>query len=126
MSEKISWSFKAQVTGGPSVAAADTLEVDAYDKIEAKVTVGGTTKVAVQPGPTGVKFLLIKASDYKNLEYEVTDGASGVKLDAAQLFNGEGAVGLLDASPTELTFTHNSVTTDDTTVEILVGRTATS
>jgi hypothetical protein len=114
------------VKSGPSVSASDALETDAYDKFEATVPAGGSITVAVVPASSKVQFLLITASDYKHLEYDVTGGASNVKLDAAQLFNGTGAVSLLGAVPGELIFSHSDATAADATVSILVGRGATS
>jgi len=123
MSEKISWSFKAQVTGGPSIPASDTLEVDAYDKIEAVIPAGGSATVKVQPGDTGVQLLLITADDYDNLTYEVDSSGTSIKLDSAHILIGEGAVGLL--GPTQKDFEFSNAGTADVTVDILVGRDAT-
>lgn len=125
MSEKISWSFNAQVTGGPSVSASADLTVDAYDKIDATIPVGGAeTTVEVQPGITGVKLLVITASDYEDLSYKVDTSVVSVTLDAAHLLLGEGAIDLFAKYPTKLKFTNASIT-DDVTVSILVGRDAT-
>lgn len=125
MSEKISWSFSAQVTGGPSVSASADLTVDAYDKIDATIPKGGAeTTVEVQPGSAGVKLLVITASDYDDLTYKVGASAISVMLDAAHLLLGEGAIALFDEYPTQLKF-KNASATDDVTVSILVGRDAT-
>lgn len=125
MSEKISWSFSAQVTGGPSIKASADLTVDAYDKIEATIPQGGAdTTVEVQPGTAGVKFLLITATAYEDLVYKVGSGTTEVTLDAAHVLLGEGAISLLEAYPTSLVF-KNSSTTADVKVNILVGRDAT-
>ena len=42
MPEKISWTLNVQVVGGPKVSAADIMEVEAYDKIEAVAPAGGS------------------------------------------------------------------------------------
>ena len=123
MSEKISWSFKVQVTGGPSVVASDTLEVDAYDKIEAVIPAAGSATINVQPGD-GAQFLLITATAYEDLTYEVdpSDDTTVVTLDAAHVLIGEGAVSLLGATQNQFVFSNASAA--DVTVSILVGRDA--
>ena len=126
MSETVNWSISAQVKSGPSQSASAALNVDAYDKIEAEVAPGGTTTVAVVPAGSTVRFLFIKASAYNTLTYDVTGGETGIVLDAAQLFNGAGAVALLDAVPGSLVFHHNNAAGAATTVEILAGRDAAS
>ncbi len=125
MPEKISWSFSAQVTGGPSVQASADLNVDAYDKIEATIPQGGAaTTVEIQPGSAGVKFLFITATAYQDLVYRVGSGTTDVTLDAAHILLGEGTISLLEEYPTSLVFFNNS-TTADARVNILVGRDAT-
>jgi len=122
MSEKISWSFKAQVTAGPTLSESDTTEVDAYDKIEAVIPAGGSKTVDVQPGATGVKFLFISADDYEDLAYEVDGSGTDVDLDGPLILIGAGAAGLLGA--TQKQFEFKSSGSADVTVDILVGRDA--
>ncbi len=97
MSETIKYSFSIQVAGGPKVADADTIEVEAYDMLEVEVpdsgTSGGVATVNVQPGDSGVKFLQITADSYEDLTYKV-DGGSSQTLDGPLLLIGEGAVAL--------------------------------
>ena len=82
MPEQIQWTFNIQAVGGPRKAASQTIEVEAYDKIQ--VTVDGDTgggpgvkTVEVQPGGTGqVRFLLVTAGSYDPpLIYKVDGGA---------------------------------------------------
>lgn len=120
MSKKISWSFKVQVAGGPSLAASDTIEVDAYDVLEAVVAAGGSETLNVQPGDDA-QFLFIMSTSYKDMSYEV-DGGSAVTLDGAHVLVGEGAVSLLGATQNEFKFTNGGG--EDVTVSILVGRDA--
>ncbi len=127
MSERISWTFSVQVVGGPRIATSSDLDVDAYDKIAVGVTAGGDEAVELQPGPVGRVQLLLVASDVYDdaLTYKVNDaGATAVKLDGQLLLLGDGAVGLLGAAPSKLLF-HNG-TTKDATIQILIGRKATS
>jgi hypothetical protein len=118
--KKISWSLKVQVTGGPSVAASDTIEVDAYDVLEATVAAGDSETINVQPGDDA-QFLLITATSYKDMTYTV-DGGSGITLDGAHVLIGEGAVSLLGSTQNQFVFSNAG--TEDVTVSILVGRDA--
>ena len=131
MSVKINWACNVQVVNGPKISAADTVDVEAYDNIEVTVpkhqgTTDGTASVEVQPGAQNhVMFLLIQAGTYQGspLSYTVEGSSKSVKLDAQQLLIGAGAVGLLDGSPTGLTFTNTG--SADVSVRILIGRKAT-
>jgi hypothetical protein len=125
MSEKITWSFKALVTSGPSISITDAIDVDAYDKIEATIPkTGVATDVDVQPGD-GATFLLITASSYKNISYKVDSSVNAVTLDGPHILIGVGAVSLLNDTQNTFTFT-NADTTADNKVSILVGRKATT
>lgn len=126
MTESINWSLNAQVSGGPKVMASDTKEIEAYDKIEVTIEAETTDKqVEIQPGGAGrVQFLLIKSDTYsEDLTYKVNDLTKIIKLDALQVFIGNGAVELLTEPPEKLVFT-NDLTTP-VSIEILVGRMAT-
>ena len=126
MTESINWSLNAQVSGGPKVMASDTKEIEAYDKIEVTIEAETTDKqVEIKPGGAGrVQFLLIKSDTYsEDLTYKVNDLTKIIKLDALQVFIGNGAVELLTEPPEKLVFT-NDLTTP-VSIEILVGRMAT-
>ncbi len=126
MSEKISWSFKAQVTAGPSITLAGTIEPEAYDKIEVPVTAGGSATARVQPNDSGVQFLLLYTSDgkYDTLTYEVDSSGDIVTFNGPHILIGTGAAALLGA--TQKVFAFNNGGATDVTIGILVGRTATS
>lgn len=126
MTESINWSLNAQVSGGPKVMASDTKEIEAYDKIKVTIEAETTDKdVEIQPGGAGsVQFLLIKSDTYSEyLTYKVNELTTIIKLDALQVFIGNGAVELLTEPPEKLVFT-NDLTTP-VSIEILVGRMAT-
>lgn len=127
MTEKITYSITAQVAGGPKLAAANTLEVEAYDKTQITLAAGATNRtVNIQPGGAGLtQFVAITASQYNTaLTYRVNEvAATAIPLTAPHLFIGAGAVGLLNAAPATLLFSNG--TTGDITVDILVGRDAT-
>jgi len=122
MPEKINWTLNVQVVGGPKISASDTLEVEAYDKIEAVIPTGGSATVNVQPG-TGAQFLLITASSYANMTYEVDASGTTVTLDGPHVLIGAGAVGLLGSTQNKFKFSNGG--SEDVTVDILVGRDAT-
>jgi len=128
MSETISWSFKVQVTGGPSLNATDTIDVDAYDKIVATVKKknGGAGKatIDIQPGDAA-QILLITSTLYEDLTYEVDSSGSTEDLDGPLVLIGAGAVSLLNDTQNQIVFTNNN-TSNDATVTVLVGRNAVS
>lgn len=133
MSEKINWTLSVQVVGGPKISVSQTMEVEAYDKIDVTVpggddTTPGTATVEVQPGGASqVKFLLITSSLYDaKLTYKVNGGTEAVKLDALQLLMGSGAVGLLETTPQQLAFTNKAGLFAPASIQILVGRKATT
>ena len=126
MTESINWSLNAQVSGGPKVMASDTKEIEAYDKIEVTIEAETADKeVEIQPGGAGrVQFLLIKSDTYsEDLTYKVNELTKIIKLDALQVFIGNGAVELLTEPPEKLVFTNDL--TNPVSIEILVGRMAT-
>lgn len=126
MTESINWSLNVQVIGGPKVMASDTKEIEAYDKIEVTIEAETADKeVEIQPGEAGrVQFLLIKSDTYsEDLTYKVNDLTKIIKLDALQVFIGNGAVELLTEPPEKLVFTNDL--TNPVSIEILVGRMAT-
>lgn len=128
MSEKITYAFSAQVSNGPRVSESNTLQVEAYDKIQVTVVdTASDLEVNIQPGGSGLaQFLAITASTYDNdLSYKVNSAASTtvIALNGPHVFVGTGVLGLLDAAPTKL-FLSNG-TGADVTVNILVGRDAT-
>ncbi len=120
MAEKINWNFVAQVMKGPSISAAASVEVDAYDKFE--ITILDTVTQVVNLVPGGTLSLLVinpKIPD-GNLTYDLS--GSPVKLDGPHALIGTGAVSLL-GGVTSLSFTNN--TGADAIIEILIGRDAT-
>jgi hypothetical protein len=127
MSSAIGLSLKVNVTAGPSLIVSKAITVEAYDKIDVLVAAGAADMaVDIQPGmPSQVQLLCIISSQYgKDLKYKVHDTASTpIALDQAQLFLGQGAVGLLGTALDKLFFTNNLA--QDASIEILVGRDAT-
>lgn len=122
MPETINWTLNVQVVGGPKVSASDAIEVDAYDKIEAVIPASDSATVDVQPG-AGAQFLLITASSYEDLTYEVDASGTSVTLDGPHVLIGSGAVSLLGGTQNQFEFSNGG--TEDVAVNILVGRDAT-
>ncbi len=125
---KIKWNLGVQVTGGPSLARADTVAVDAYDKVEITVAAGETNmEVQIAPTDADIRFLMVTSTalgdDPVNATYRVnTDTGDEHPLDSPLLLLiGAGAVGLLGAAPRSLFITNNSAT-QEVAVEVLVGR----
>ena len=120
----ITWSFRAQVAGGPSVSEdKPILEVDAYDQIQALIPAGQSVTVNVQPNSG--KFLLLAATPgYDKLSYKVDAGATDITLDGPHILIGQGAVSLLGATQKQFAFKNDGAA--DVTVHILVGRDAAS
>ncbi len=120
MAESISWNFVTQALAGPSVSAAGTLTVDAYDKFE--VTIADTASQAVNLVPSGTVSLLVinPQAASEDLTYDV--GGNDVPLDGPHVLIGAGVVSLLGGA-TSLTFTNN--TGADAVIDILIGRDAT-
>ena len=117
----IKYSVDLQITGGPRLNVSNTLDVDAYDRIDAVIPTGGAaTDVEVQPG-AGVQLLLIKSSDPSD-DVTFDNNGADIGLKSPILLSG-GAVGLLAAAPETLSFKND--TAADVTVTILVGRDAT-
>lgn len=122
MPNTITYSFTANVSGGPSLTESASVTVEAYDQIEVAVPAGDSTTVDVQPGDGG-QLLVITASDYVNITYAV-DGSSTIReLDGPHILIGSGAVALLGATQNSIEFSNGGG--DEATVCILVGRDAT-
>ena len=66
----ISWSMTAQVSGGPKLSLSKTFVVDAHDESDSDI-------------------------ETENITYSVNESTAKIKLDAPQVFLGEGAVSLL-------------------------------
>jgi len=111
---------------GASLAATDTVSVEAYDKITVAVPQGAADlEVELQPDTaSAAKALFITSNVYQNgLSYKVHDvGTTKINLDHPQLYLGVGQVGVLEDVPSKLFFTNGGAAV---TVTIIVGRDAT-
>ena len=128
MPERINWSVKIHVDGGPELSAAGATDVEAYDKLTVTIpaadeTAAGSAVVQVQPGGAPqVEFLLVSASEYGDPLTYTVDSGDPIQLDAPQLLMGSGAVSLLGAAPN--TFSFSNTSDQPVVVTILVGRNA--
>lgn len=128
MTEQIKWNINAQAVGGPKILASDTIEIEAYDKIDVTVEAESVDKeVQILPGEAGqVQFLLIKSDHYGDaLTYKVNDSADVIQLDALHMLMGNGAIGLLNGPLKKLVFSNDLVLSSEkipASVEILIGR----
>jgi hypothetical protein len=130
-------SANVVVPNGPKFVFNQTLEVDAYDKIDVTVpappdTTASDKKVELQPGGSGqVQFIAI-VSDWfgDDLTYKINKKTANARtLDQPLLLVGTGAVSLFDnaSPPTALFFSNTSsgAKAKDAKVQILIGRDAT-
>lgn len=125
MPETITWTIYLDVTDGPKLPLANSLEVDAYDKLEIPLDAGAADiDVQVQPGGAGqVRLLVVNpAPADPDITCSADAGATTITLDAPLVLIGSGAVGLLANPPQTLRFANG--TANPATVEILVGRDA--
>lgn len=124
MPETINWSFSIAAANGPRISGSDTLEVDAYDKVNVALAAGATDiDVEVQPSATAgrVRVLCMASSTYDSgITFSADAGTTNFTLDGPVVLIGTGAVELLASAPQTLRF--NNSTADDVTVDILVGR----
>jgi hypothetical protein len=138
--KKISWLLNVQVDGGPKISIPNSMEIEAYDVVETVIpkksgAAVGKVELHVQPSmAAAVKVVLISLSDPKQygelVTYSVNDdiaedhAAERIKLDAALFLAGVGATSLFGKDPN--TFFFYNATDEDATVQILVGRKATT
>lgn len=129
MSEVINISVSAKVKSGPTISFSNTLNIDAYDKLNVVVTSGGAPETIqlLPSGTTSVHFLLIKSSQYSDqISYKVNGAGSKILIDTPQNFIGLGSLAALDDSsdPETLVFTNDLA--EDVNIQILVGRNVTT
>jgi hypothetical protein len=136
----INIGLSIQVEGGPQVPVAPIkVPVEAYDKIEVSVAKDTDVSVEIQPGDTGVNFLLIKSSVYtppdaadsEKLTYE-PEGKQSINLDTPQLYLGADSIAILLGSVKTIKLSNRLAVPAGkdpsvvvSVVEILVGRDAT-
>jgi hypothetical protein len=131
MSINISWKLNVQVQSGPDLVVANAVQVDAYDRIEAKVAHStasppATTTVDVQPGGAGkVKLLLIRSTRYDDdLKYQVDGTTAERTLNDAVFLVGAGSLDLLEDGTALERLVVTNTSGHDVVLEIIVGRSA--
>ncbi len=107
MAEKISWTFKMQAVGGPTITAADSLDLETYVKTSVTVTNGTPVNVAFVASPT---LLAVTSSKYKDggsvVTYKVNGGGADKNLDGPLVCIGAENVKLIDSALASLTFSN--------------------
>lgn len=123
MAEKLNWSYAVQAEGGPLIAGAGVLEVDAYVKLSVTIPAGETKEVEILPAPGGALQLLViaAAKPSADLSYELDGNA--VPLDGPHVLIGTGAVALCAGAIGTLAFAND--TSEEARIDILAGRDAT-
>lgn len=121
MAEHLIWDVTVRAADGPQVTASGEMEVDAYDKIS--VVVPAQADLAVDLGPTAggriTALVILPARPSDELSYDV-DGTE-IGLSHPQFLFG-GAVDLT-GNPAGLTLSNAG--SEDSPVEIFLGRDAT-
>ena len=132
MATNVSWKLNLDVQSGPKVLITNSVQVDAFDRIEVTVpdttASPGATTVDVQPSAAGkVKLLLIRSNRYgDDLTYRVHDNSTDERaLNDAIFLTGAGSLNLLEdpTAPLDKLLITNT-TGQDVVIEIIVGRTA--
>jgi hypothetical protein len=130
---RITWNLTVQVTDGPRVVVTQSMDVEAYERIEVRIPAGEDRTIDVAAGADRVGFLLLRTRNdvyplagdgSAEVTYEVVGGGTTLGLDGPQIFNGSAASTLLGAAPQQILVTNNSPT--DITAELLVARDATA
>jgi hypothetical protein len=125
MPEAINITLNIQITDGPKVNIAKSIEVEAYTNIGVEVANDAQdVTVQVQPGGVGdVKFLLIASDIYGSaLTYSGDGGVTTILLDQPHLFLGSGGA-QVSGAPQSIIF--NNGLASNANITILVGRDAT-
>ena len=121
MAEKISWTFKIQASGGPTITAANTLELETYVKTSVTVTNGTPVDVEFVASPS---LLAVIASKYEDsgtfVTYKVNGAGSDQNLDGPLVFIGAENMQLIDAALASLTFTNPFA--EDITIDVFSGK----
>lgn len=128
MAEVINLTVNAKIKNGPTVAFAQSFDIDAYDKLATTLTQGIPKTIQLIPsGSDSVYFLMIKSSHYSDqVSYTVNDAATDIVLDSPQSFSGAGSLKALDSGSDPSTLVFTSELAEDVSIQILVGRNATS
>jgi hypothetical protein len=126
----LNWSISVQVTGGPTINAAQSgIQVEAVDRIDVTIAPGAADEVVhIQPGAANTVHLLAVVSDVYDaaLTFKASDGnkdSAKVALDAPQVYSGGAAI-LFGADPLQLKVTNGGANPANLTV--FVARKATS
>lgn len=122
MTKSIIWKLDVNSVAGPKLSESSELIVEAIDIVDIGVSAGAEKSVELQPGGEDqIRFLLIKASHYNNLWYQVA--SKEIELDGLQLFMGKGISDALGSPVQSVHFKNNSDA--DAGIYVLVGRMAT-
>lgn len=128
MSQTISWKFQAQIPGGPSLAIAHALSVDAYEQTRVVIPAGAEDEEVTLA--SGATLLVVSASSYADsdpthiLTFKVNNAGDPQEFVHALVLVGELAVSrFAGAALTSVSFSNPFAT--PVTVDILTARDAT-
>lgn len=130
MPETVRGQVTVRVAGGPSLDAAVSKSVAAYDKVSVTVpavdpetSTAGEITVDLQPSDTEqVELLMITATRYHESDIHYELGGETINLDGPQLFSGSGMMSLFGSNPESMEITNELDT--PVTVSVLVARNA--
>jgi hypothetical protein len=122
VSEILKYSMSFQVVRGASLSIPGEIKLEGYEKIQVVIAAAATSTINL---PSGIQFLVVKSSAYGDaLTYKVNSETTAIKLNAAHVFMGTGAVAVLNAALAKLVFTNGL--TGDVTLDLLIGVDATA
>lgn len=110
-----------QVSGGPTITAAATLDVETYVKSSVVVENGTPVEVEFVESPTLLAVTSSKYDDGTDVVTYQVNGTGGAKnLDGPLVFIGANNVELIDAALASLTFTNPFA--DPITIDVFSGK----
>lgn len=123
MAQKIEWSFKVSVGGGPELSSSRILAVDAYEAADVVVkSTDAPDKEIVLPSP--IQALVLTANDYENITYKINSSSSTdvFKLDQPLVMMGSGAMAQLNGGTAITSLFVTNGGSSDVRMNILIGR----
>jgi hypothetical protein len=129
MSQSISWKFQVQVKEGPSLAIADALSMEAYEKTRITIAAAAVNKVVNLAA--NAALLVVSANIYSDgdaahkITYKLNNADSAIDLPNALVLVGKAVVDKFAAGVPLNSLSFTSTFTDVVTIDILTARDAT-
>lgn len=129
MSQAIAWKFSVQISGGPSLAIADSLSMEAYEKTRVTIESGAADRVVNLAADAAL--LVVSASAYTDADpahkitFKLNDAGSAIDLANALVLVGKAAVDQFTGGADLESLSFSSDLDSDVVVDILTARDAT-